>query len=331
MTPRATHRSSPSARACRSNARREAPKGGAHGVFLPPGHCQREHRPGVEPVGEQPELRGQHADHPILAAAARQKRGAGQLDGPADDRRVGAVAPLPEGVRENHAARTARQVLVAIEGAAEGHPHAEHVEQVVRDAPSQNRLRSFVAEHAEIEHRVPGEACIGKALPPVRERGQRDPHGPSVRVPRFDPVEPFRFGERQGGEQHRRDDAQERHAGADGDRDREPHRGAQPPMARQRSPAVPDIAPEPLGATPAPRLARQLADQRDVAEVAARRQPRGVGGQSLGDSLVRLFGQVEPDLLVELRLQPPPAPQGAHSDAELPPHRHAVGTLLIVK
>ena len=63
-----------------------------------------------------------------------------------------------------------------------------------------------------------------------------------------------------------------------------------------------------LGRPPAPGLAGQLPDARRVAEVAPGRRQRVLGGHPLGDPLVRLRREMEPDLLVELRFLPPPAP-----------------------
>ena len=70
------------------------------------------------------------------------------------------------------------------------------------------------------------------------------------------------------------------------------------------------ILEEPFGGTPAPGLARQLAYQRDVAEVAQRGRMRLFGRHPRRDPFLHLFGDVEPDLLFQLCVLPAPAPEG---------------------
>ena len=83
-----------------------------------------------------------------------------------------------------------------------------------------------------------------------------------------------------------------------------------------------------LGQAPALDFARRFADQRGVAEVLPRREPRLIRSEPRGGTLGRLFGEVKPDFFVELGLRAAPVHERAEARAPLPKRHGAVLVIL---
>ena len=88
-----------------------------------------------------------------------------------------------------------------------------------------------------------------------------------------------------------------------------------------------DVLEDSLGRRPAPGLARQFANQCDVAEVAPCGRARLFGRQARLDLFFRFLGEMEVDLLFEFGLASPPAEKRTQAKSELLQHRFACASV----
>ena len=88
-------------------------------------------------------------------------------------------------------------------------------------------------------------------------------------------------------------------------------------IAPQRAHGKTNVLDQPLSRSPPPYLAGGFPDQGDVAEILFRSQARLRRSQSAGGSIVRLFGEMKRDLVVELGFRAAPVPQHAKASPQL--------------
>jgi hypothetical protein len=100
---------------------------------------ERQHEIGASP--EQPGVRRQHADDHVAAVWLTKILRCGQVDRPANDLGIAAVAPLPEFLAEQHDTRAAKQMLHRTERPPDRNPDSEHTEKIRRNHRGQERLR----------------------------------------------------------------------------------------------------------------------------------------------------------------------------------------------
>ena len=177
------------------------------------GHRGRERQPQVDAAGE---LEGgrHHADDRV--AVSREG------DGLADHLRIAIEALTPDPVAEDHDPRGAHLIVALFQRSPQRRPHAQHGEEAAGDLRAFEQRGLASARH-HVAVAVGGRGHGGQAREalalgfPVLELGQRQLHERALRdgVPLPGDDQSFLGGERQGAEDHRLDDAEDRGGGAD--------------------------------------------------------------------------------------------------------------------
>ena len=231
-----------------------------------------------------------------------------EADGLADHGRIAGECRAPEAVRQNGGARRAWPVVCGIQQAPERRLQPHHVEERPVDDSCLDRARLAEADHRKVDSRELAERANRRdtRLEVInlghRERRVRD--GDS-RCALTDVDQPILVAIDERPEQHAADDAEDRSVGADAERQRDDDGRRESPRAHERAQADPHLPQQRLGGIePAavPHSPHGVARVRDVAELAQRRQPRGLGIFAAIDAFLDADRQMAANLLVEVAI-----------------------------
>jgi hypothetical protein len=192
----------------------------------------------------QPEVGAERKLHPLGHDADNRGRHVVDADRPAEDRRVGAVAQLPDAVAEDRDGRRSRLVVLREEIAAQERPLPDQSEGVGRDVRPLVTLghAPFVAHvhRRAVERRQPAEALL--RLAQVLEIEVRHAHvGAARHVPLRDRHDAIGIVERQAPDEDGVDEGEDRrvHADAEGERDHRDRR--EPPILDEQARREPQV------------------------------------------------------------------------------------------
>ena len=299
-------------------------------VLLRTGFEERRHGEGDVEVGavedQHPrEGLGSHADHGEVGSV--------QPDRLSDDGRIAAHLAFPEvGAEHRHGVAARGLVLFLAKAPAERRLHAEHSKVVAGDQHAAldprrlagNRAESHgadgqIGDDAVIALRVLADVevlAVGEIVETVVARGAHQRH--DLARTRHG------IGTEDQGVEHAV--GSRRHPDAQRDRDHDDRgQAGRPPQASERVADVVHEVRQPVDAARVPDLLFPLVEPAHRAE---RPVSSLLGREAFGDALLDLVLQVEPELLVELALDPAAAEDGFQPQRELvPPVLHPHGEL----
>ncbi len=230
------------------------------------------------------------------------------LDGLADDLRIGCEVVPPQAVADDHDRMAAGRDLVGgQQGAAALRMHPEHVEVVPGDELGRDRAGAAPASERDVGQsraEQPGERLA--VLAQVQVVGIRQLEGASGAGLAVDHVQPggaLHTGERRQGDafEHGEDGGIQ----ADAKREHADHGQREPRLLRERAQRIPEVARQVarrLEPSRRPHLARCFGRERDIAEVLQRRVVRADRIGALGHPLASGNGEVGTDLVLEVVL-----------------------------
>ena len=202
-------------------------------------------------------------------------------------------------------------LLVPVEGPADRRAHAEHVQQFVRGPQSPDRFGWAVA--GDVERVLPVRRDAGERVAlifpgrDVEEGGGVAIDAQLLGVVANRTTSRFASANGSGRTEHAVHDGEDRSRRANAEGERQDGDRRKATVTAHHAKGAASVLDQPLGEPPAPGLARRFADQRGIAEVPPGREPGLVFGEPGGGALVGLFGEMKPDLFVELGFLAVPA------------------------
>ena len=232
-----------------------------------------------------------------------------EQDRAADHAGIGAEVLLPQRVAEHDHAVLARLVLLSMERAAEHRAHLEHVEELRAHCAALDPSR--VAGPGQRRIAVEDGCHVRKGARPLFVQAHEVRRGETaVTAPALDErvqcQQPVWFIERERPQKDPVDDAEDRRRQPDAEGERDHSREGETRSARKRPGRVPKILTGLFQHDPAPRGARVLRDERDIAEVAPGRHSRLLVVQASRLALVGFLSQVEVQFFTKVGFFPAP-------------------------